>query len=54
MKGKAWEDHDLVEEHGKDKDKREVEHKMVEGGESSKGQQEGGRNTQICQNVRKI
>ena len=30
VKGKAWEDHDLVEEHGRDKGK-EDQHKMVEG-----------------------
>ena len=45
MKGKAWEKHDLVEEH--DSDKRKDKHKMVEGGRIH-------RNNQISQNVRKV
>lgn len=34
-KGEARESHDLVEAHGRDKDKWEEEHKMVEEGEKN-------------------
>lgn len=33
--GEAWENHDLVEAHGRDKDNWEEEHKLVEEGEES-------------------